>query len=83
MRKFKHFPKQATCPICKTNQDKACFLMPIAGTFRKGLREGQPVHVACMLGRIKDFVWYRDAEVMALNLAADGMTEGATKKVGR
>lgn len=69
MRKFKHFPKQATCPICKTNQDKACFLMPVAGTFiSKGLCEGQPVHVACMIGRVKDFVWYRDESVMVLKL---------------
>ena len=68
MRKFKHFPKQATCPICKTNQDKACFLMSVAGTFTKGLCEGQPVHVTCMLGRVKDFVWYREEKVMVLNL---------------
>lgn len=71
MRKFKHFPKIATCPLCGTNQDKACFLMTIAGTFRDGLCEGQPVHVTCMMQRVKDFVWYRDQRVMLLNLGED------------
>ena len=68
MRKFKHFPKQATCPICKTNQDKACFLMHIAGTYRDGLCHGQPVHVACLIDRANDMVWYQDQRVMLLNL---------------
>lgn len=69
MKKYRHFPPESpVCPICGTNKNKAFFLMPIAGTFKKGLCHGQPVHVTCMLGRVKDFVWYREEKVMVLNL---------------
>ena len=68
MRKFKHFPKPATCPICKTNQDKACFLKHLAGASRGGPGHGQPVYGAWLIGRANDMVWDQDQRVMLLNL---------------
>ena len=48
MRTFDHFPEHELCPICKTGEDKECFLLPISGTSDGRICEGQPVHVACM-----------------------------------
>ncbi len=50
MRTFEHFPEEVTCPICKTNDDRECTLIPIAGTEDGGNCEAQPVHVDCVQG---------------------------------
>lgn len=55
---FIHFPKDAVCPVCKTNYDLTYWLMPIDGTTTKdGITEAQPVHMACtgrpLIGRLR------------------------------
>jgi len=52
MRTFEHFPKDHTCKICGTSEDKPCILAPIDGTFNDGIEEAEPVHVDC-LGEIR------------------------------
>lgn len=49
MRTFKHFPQDNSsfCPICGTNKDTECFLMPIDGTQDDKICEAQPIHVEC------------------------------------
>lgn len=32
MRTFQEFPEDKICPICKTNTNKECILVPIMGT---------------------------------------------------
>jgi hypothetical protein len=46
---FPHFPPDhAICPVCKTNEDKPCILLPIDGTGDGNIVEAKPTHVECM-----------------------------------
>lgn len=47
MNYFKNFPQDATCPICGTNENGECFLMPIDGTERGNFCEAVPTHRIC------------------------------------
>lgn len=55
MRIFEQFPQDKKCPICKTNEDKECVLIPIDRTFRGGLAEGAPTHADCLM---KSLIYY-------------------------
>jgi len=48
MRAFKHFPKDSTCKMCGTNDDKECILIPVDGTGDGKICEAIPVHVECI-----------------------------------
>lgn len=48
-RTFKHFPKNIKCPVCGTNRDDRCFLLPIDGTGDGTICEAQPTHVSCLV----------------------------------
>jgi len=48
MKTFEHFPSNAECPICQTNKDKECLLVPIDGTSKDKICEAQPMHVSCL-----------------------------------
>ena len=48
MRVFPNFPKDTKCPICGTNEDKKCFLLPIDNAQNKNICEVQPTHVDCV-----------------------------------
>jgi RNA polymerase subunit RPABC4/transcription elongation factor Spt4 len=65
MKTFKHFPEDMTCPICHTNNDAECWLMPVVGTEKENIVEAVPVHVECtgrpMIGRMH---YDRDAGVV-------------------
>lgn len=57
MRTFAHFPDNAICPVCQTNEDKECCLIPMAGTQEGNIIQVAPVHVDCILSNsiyIKD-----------------------------
>lgn len=45
---FKHFPTISECPLCLTNEDKECCLIPIDGTDNDGICKAQPMHVECV-----------------------------------
>jgi len=46
---FDHFPADhATCPVCKTNKDKPCVLLPIDDTEEGNICQGQPTHAECL-----------------------------------
>ena len=47
-RTFEHFPKDDVCPICGTNDDNECFLLPIDDTEDGNICQAQPAHVQCM-----------------------------------
>ena len=67
MRTFEHFPQTGTvCPICGTNDDKPCILVPIDGTYDDGKMEAQPAHAACMGEHGDEFSFNRDAGVVYL-----------------
>lgn len=64
-RTFKHFPKDATCPVCQTSDDGECVPIPIDGTQRDGIAEGIPVHLWCVVANRYakgDGVLYRRAD---------------------
>ena len=47
MKTFPEFPEEANCPICGTNSNTECWLMPVTGTETGGNIEAVPVHVEC------------------------------------
>lgn len=47
-RTFKHFPDDVLCPVCHTDDDGECFLIPIDGTQEDNIVEAQPCHVLCI-----------------------------------
>ncbi len=52
MRKFEHFPVQSVCPICGTNADKKCVLIPIDGTQDGYNVQAAVVHFDCIVKSI-------------------------------
>ena len=48
MRTFESFPKELKCPICGTNRDDKCFLIPLDGTAEGDNEQAAPVHTKCM-----------------------------------
>mgnify|MGYP003335243433 CR=1 FL=1 len=46
---FEHFPKEAICPICHTNNDEESILIPIDGTSKDGICESIPIHLWCAI----------------------------------
>ena len=51
-RTFKHFPPDAICPVCGTDADEECVLIPIYGTQKDNLCEAQPFHLGCAVANI-------------------------------
>ena len=54
MRVFDHFPKEATCPICRTSDGGQTVLVPIAGTLDDGNWEAVPMHLMCAVAQLWD-----------------------------
>lgn len=50
---FEHFPEDATCPICGTNKNAECYLVPIKGTGDGKICEKQPTHVECVMANLQ------------------------------
>ena len=48
MRTFDRFPNDSECPICGSNADRPCVLIPVTGTDRGGCCEAKPVHADCI-----------------------------------
>ena len=48
MRIFKHLDMSTDCPICRSNHDAPCFLIPINETIEDGIAGCMQVHVACL-----------------------------------
>ncbi len=47
-RIFQIFPANSTCPICRTNENKACVLIPVDGTLEGKNEQALPTHVECL-----------------------------------
>jgi len=47
LKAFESFPKEAVCPICKTNDDGQTLLLAIDGTGDGRIAAAKPTHVAC------------------------------------
>jgi hypothetical protein len=65
MKEFEHFPDIKKCPICKTNDDKPCVLLPVDNTeIEKDSRtvEAVVVHTECL--HDGNFRYNRDAGVI-------------------
>ena len=61
MEPFEHFPQDEICPMCGTNEDKKCVLIPIDGTSDGSICEAIPVHAEC--ARKGDLRFNRGANV--------------------
>jgi len=48
MRTFKNFPSNVKCPLCNTNKNTECTLLPIDGTTEGNNCEAIPVHINCI-----------------------------------
>jgi len=46
-RKFDHFPEEKICPVCDTNEDRPCILVPIPGTEEGNIMQAKPFHYDC------------------------------------
>jgi hypothetical protein len=66
MRLFENFPQSVRCPICGTNENKKCFLMPIDGTQDENVAECVPVHADCISERLGDFRFNREMGIAYL-----------------
>lgn len=52
MNTFPQFPTECVCPLCGTNEDKECILVPVVNS-----SDGpQPMHTAC-LNNYSTFAW--------------------------
>lgn len=64
MRFFDQFPNDSICPICKTNENKSCFLMPIDGTNKGNICEAQPTHKHCIEQMHNKLRWNKNVGVI-------------------
>ena len=69
MREFENFPNIKTCPLCGTNDDKSCVLIPVDGTDIDDGRtcEAVVVHSECL----KNGGWRYNKDVGVIYKAAD------------
>jgi hypothetical protein len=68
MKLFEHFPDSdrtlTRCPVCGTNEDKPCFLLPIDGTEEGRICQAAPTHADCIRENL-DKLWYnREANII-------------------
>ena len=56
-RTFEHFPESEKCPICNTNKDESCILIPIQGTEKGDICKAKPFHLNCITKNLDEF-WY-------------------------
>ena len=48
MKTFPHFNKSSKCPICGTNKDMPCVLVPISGTEEGYNVACEQIHLDCI-----------------------------------
>ena len=80
MRSFDHFPQghNARCPVCGTDDDKPCFLLPIDGTSNGHNCEAIPTHVDCIREHLDQLRYLKDMDIIYMRVA-DGL--GSEKKL--
>jgi len=68
-RSFDHFPEIKVCPICGTNEDKECFLIPIDGTDEDDgkICQAHPFHVNCIEDYAERFRFHRDMGLLYMH----------------
>jgi len=49
MRTYDNFPAKSTCPVCGTNDNRECVLVPIVGAEEGGNVECKPFHADCVI----------------------------------
>ena len=47
LRTFEHFPADAVCPVCGSQDDSECVLVAVDDTGDGKISEALPVHLAC------------------------------------
>ena len=73
-RTFEQFPDGSLCPVCNTNENKECFLMPISGTGDGNVCEAAPVHLSCFEEE-HNFCITADKDIIFWRLKQDGRTQ--------
>jgi len=69
MRLFEHFPEHTQCPICGKNDDRQCFLMPIAYTQKDRICEAQPTHAHCIEDSLDQFVLDKELKIIYMTIS--------------
>jgi len=58
MRTFEHFPDfGAMCPICNTNEDRECVLIPLKGTEDGNIMEALATHSDCAIDAAAAYIY--------------------------
>lgn len=71
-----HFPAEAICPVCGTNDDGRCVLIPIVEGQKGSLVEAAPMHLACVAS-----VWYaRSLRCIAITVQHVGAEREAAER---
>jgi hypothetical protein len=63
---FEHFPENAKCPVCDTNEDKECFLIPIDDTEKGNICEAAPTHADCIMENLNQFNYNKELGIIYL-----------------
>ena len=76
MRTFPNFNTSTFCPICGTNEDKPCVLIPIDGTDDKEEKicQAMQVHADCVDLRVKKGFGDHDGEMLIYQLTEEKLT---------
>ena len=64
IRTFEHFPPEAECPICWSNEDKETVLIQIADTADGKICEAIPTHLDCV--HPEAMVWHPSAKAIVI-----------------
>jgi hypothetical protein len=48
VRTFENFPDDSICPVCNTNENKECILLPIDNTTEGNICQEKVIHVDCL-----------------------------------
>ena len=70
MRLFEHFPQggKIKCPICGTEEDRPCVLLPIDGTWDGYNCEAAPTHAGCITDKLGEFRYHREIGFMYMRV---------------
>ena len=68
MRYFPHFPENTICPVCNSNVDKECTMIPIDGTDEGNNCEASVIHKECTIKALEGLRHNKEADILYYSL---------------